>query len=110
MATVFDVAQYILGKLAADNALPVTTWKLQKLVYYSQAWSVVWDDAPLFNDRIEAWANGPVCPVLYESTAENLRLAGWHTVIPKSSPGTSARRLMRSIVITGGKRRSTSAN
>ena len=67
MATVFDVAQYILGKLKADDALPVTTWKLQKLVYYSQAWSVVWDDEPLFQDRIEAWANGPVCPELYKA-------------------------------------------
>ena len=39
--------------------------KLQKLVYYSQAWSLVWDDRPLFHERIEAWANGPVVPVLY---------------------------------------------
>ena len=43
----------------------MTTWKLQKLVYYSQAWSLVWDQRPLFNERIEAWANGPVCPDLY---------------------------------------------
>jgi uncharacterized phage-associated protein len=44
----------------------ITTWKLQKLAYYSQAWSLVWDDQPLFPERIEAWANGPVCPVLYD--------------------------------------------
>src|SRR5271170_5222133 len=43
----------------------MTTWKLQKLVYYSQAWSLVWDQRPLFSERIEAWANGPVCPDLY---------------------------------------------
>jgi uncharacterized phage-associated protein len=61
MASVFDVAQYILDKLG-----PVTTWKLHKLCYYSQAWSLVWDDTPLFNDRIEAWVNGPVIPALYE--------------------------------------------
>ena len=60
-ASVFDVAQYIL-----DNKGPMTTWKLQKLCYYSQAWSLVWDDAPLFKERIEAWANGPVVPALYE--------------------------------------------
>jgi len=41
--------------------------KLQKLVYYSQAWSLVWDDAPLFDERIEAWANGPVVPLLFEA-------------------------------------------
>lgn len=60
MATVFDVAHYILKKLG-----PLPAMKLQKLVYYSQAWSLVWDDAPLFDSRIEAWANGPVVRELY---------------------------------------------
>jgi uncharacterized phage-associated protein len=60
MATALDVAAYILAK-----AGPMTAMKLQKLVYYSQAWSLVWDDAPLFRDDIEAWANGPVVPTLY---------------------------------------------
>ena len=59
--TVFDVAKYILTKTGKT-----TTMKLQKLVYYAQAWSLVWDDAPLFNDKIEAWANGPVVRKLYE--------------------------------------------
>jgi uncharacterized phage-associated protein len=61
MATVFDVAAYILEKKGE-----MTAWKLQKLVYYSQAWSLVWDQRPLFAERIEAWANGPVCPDLYK--------------------------------------------
>lgn len=39
--------------------------KLQKLVYYSQAWSLVWDDRPLFDEPIEAWAAGPVVRELY---------------------------------------------
>ena len=60
MATVFDVAAYILERCGA-----LTAMKLQKLVYYSQAWSLVWDEAPLFNEKIEAWANGPVAPDLY---------------------------------------------
>jgi uncharacterized phage-associated protein len=65
MATVLDVARYILTRLGEKGSLPVTTWKLQKLVYYSQAWSLVWDDAILFPESIQAWANGPVCPALY---------------------------------------------
>ena len=59
--SVVDVARYILDTLGE-----MTTWKLQKLCYYAQAWSLVWDDSPLFEDRIEAWANGPVVPALYE--------------------------------------------
>ncbi len=43
----------------------MTAMKLQKLVYYAQAWSLVWDERPLFPERIEAWANGPVVPALY---------------------------------------------
>lgn len=60
MANVFDVAKYIL-----HNKGEMTAMKLQKLVYYSQAWSLVWDEKPLFPERIEAWANGPVVPDLY---------------------------------------------
>jgi uncharacterized phage-associated protein len=59
---VFDVAEYILHKLGL-----ITTMKLQKLVYYCQAWSLVWDDKPLFDENIEAWANGPVVKELYEA-------------------------------------------
>lgn len=60
MANVFDVAQYILQKQG-----PMTTMKLQKLVYYCQAWSVVWDEKPLFAEKIQAWASGPVVKELY---------------------------------------------
>lgn len=45
----------------------MTTMKLQKLVYYAQAWSLVWDERPLFRSNIEAWANGPVVPVLFDA-------------------------------------------
>ena len=43
----------------------MSAMKLQKLVYYAQAWSLVWDERPLFKARIEAWAYGPVAPTLY---------------------------------------------
>ena len=49
--------------------------KLQKLVYYSQAWSLVWDEKPLFTARIEAWASGPVVPKLYRWHRGEFRLA-----------------------------------
>ena len=58
---VFDVAAYILERMET-----MTTMKLQKLVYYSQAWSLVWDEKPLFEENIEAWANGPVVRELFD--------------------------------------------
>lgn len=57
---VFDVAQYII-----ENVKPLTPMKLHKLLYYCQAWSLVWDEKPLFEDKIEAWVHGPVVPILF---------------------------------------------
>jgi len=60
--TVFDVAVYILEEMGNMSAM-----KLQKLVYYCQAWNLVWEEKPLYNENIEAWANGPVVPKLYQA-------------------------------------------
>jgi len=70
MTSVFDVAQYILAEMGEMTAM-----KLQKLVYYCQAWSTVWDDKVLFNERIEAWANGPVCPDLYDAHKGSFKIS-----------------------------------
>ncbi|MDR3186804.1 MAG: DUF4065 domain-containing protein [Christensenellaceae bacterium] len=45
----------------------MTTWKLQKLCYYSQAWTLAWTDDPLFEEDFQAWENGPVCRELYDA-------------------------------------------
>jgi uncharacterized phage-associated protein len=70
--TAHDVAAYILEKSS-----PLTTMKLQKLVYYSQAWSLVWDEKPLFAEKIEAWTNGPVVPALYKEHKGKFQIASW---------------------------------
>ena len=44
----------------------MTAMKLQKLVYYCQAWSLVWDGRPMFSEDIEAWVNGPVVRELFK--------------------------------------------
>ena len=78
-ASVHDVAAYILERRGAMSAM-----KLQKLVYYSQAWSLVWDDRPLFPERIEAWASGPVSPDLYSLHRGRFELADWPWGNPKA--------------------------
>lgn len=60
--SVLHVAAHILDKHG-----PMTHMKLQKLCYYSQAWHLAWDGVPMFPEKIEAWANGPIIPVLYEA-------------------------------------------
>lgn len=73
---VFDVANYILSKTG-----PITAMKLEKLVYFSHAWSLVWDETPLINNRIEAWSNGPVVPELF------FKHQGMYIVSAKDIPG-----------------------
>lgn len=61
MTTAFEVAKYIIKSLPVDNL------KLQKLLYYSQAVSLVYyDKKPLFREDIEAWDYGPVVPLVYQ--------------------------------------------
>ena len=60
MATIYDVAKYLL-----DNVGPMSTWKLHKLCYYSQVWTLAWDSKELFPEEFEAWRNGPVNPDLF---------------------------------------------
>jgi uncharacterized phage-associated protein len=60
-----DVAEYILKRCGPQFPL-----KLQSLVYYSQAWSLVWDGRSLFDDEIQAWPAGPVAPLLHERYPE----------------------------------------
>ncbi|MGH7905267.1 MAG: Panacea domain-containing protein, partial [Candidatus Binataceae bacterium] len=77
-----DVAAHILGKIG-----PISAMKLQKLVYYSQAWSLVWDEKPLFRDRIEAWASGPVVPNLYRKHRGKFEVANWPSGDPSRLSG-----------------------
>lgn len=55
----------------------MSTWKLQKLVYYSQAWHLAWEEEPLFQARIQAWANGPVVPELYRRHRGRFTIDRW---------------------------------
>ena len=67
-----DIAAYILEKQGK-----MTTMKLQKLIYYCQAWSLVWDEKSLFPEKIEAWANGPVVVDIYEKHKGKFEVIKW---------------------------------
>ena len=67
MVSVFDVARYLLSRIGE-----MSTMRLEKLAYYCQAWSLAWDGVPLFPEDFEAWANGPVCPQLFQTHADVL--------------------------------------
>ena len=66
MASVDAVADYILGKIVMDEGDSITNLKLQKIVYYCQAWSLAIHGDRLFDDEIEAWVHGPAVMSLYQ--------------------------------------------
>lgn len=70
MASVCDVAAYILRARG-----PMTAMKLQKLCYYSYGYHLAWEGVPLFPERFQAWANGPVSPALYRQHRGEFTLA-----------------------------------
>lgn len=64
MENIFEVAKYflLLGQMNHK--------KLQKLCYYAQAWSLALTGVCLMNTWFEAWAHGPVSPVLWRRYKE----------------------------------------
>ncbi|MGE5298684.1 MAG: Panacea domain-containing protein [Acidobacteriota bacterium] len=56
---------HVARKLIDLSSAPITPLKLQKLTYYCQAWSLVWEERPLFDEEFQAWANGPVNQELF---------------------------------------------
>jgi uncharacterized phage-associated protein len=55
MATANDLAKYLLSKSGQ-----VTTYKLQKLIYYCQAWSLGRGGSAIFVEDILAFEQGPL--------------------------------------------------
>lgn len=72
MASVDDVAAAVLEQTGT-----ITTKKLQKLVYYTQAWHLVFTGRPMFKERIEAWDQGPVVPYLYAKHRRRYDVSDW---------------------------------
>ncbi len=61
MTRAVDIAAYVLRLRG-----PMDAMKLQKLVYYAQAWSLALRGKALFAEPIQAWAFGPVTYSLFD--------------------------------------------
>jgi uncharacterized phage-associated protein len=62
--TADQIADTIIS-LSRDRGIEITNLKLQKLLYYAQAWHLAFSGSPLFHERIEAWVHGPVVPSIF---------------------------------------------
>ena len=66
MYTPNQIADYIIFKLNSDEQTMLSNLKLQKLLYYSQAWHLAFTDTKLFDGKFQAWVHGPVNRQVYE--------------------------------------------
>lgn len=78
------VADYFI-RFSHEVGDPITNLKLQKLVYYAQAWYLALHGERLIPDAFQAWVHGPVCYPLYQ----RFRGYGWNPI----SEGVAAPRL-----------------
>lgn len=78
VASAVDVAKFLL-----EQGGSMSTMKLQKLVYYCQAYKVAWLDAPMFEEPVRAWTHGPVVYELYREHK------GKYSVNAEEFPGDS---------------------
>jgi uncharacterized phage-associated protein len=70
------VADFFLVQIDPAAGDTISNLKLQKLVYYAQAWHLAIHKKPLFAEQIEAWAHGPVVPELYH----RFKKFGWGAI------------------------------
>jgi uncharacterized phage-associated protein len=75
MLTCQNVADYFIW-LANSTGSFVSNLKIQKLVYYTQAWHLAINGVPLFEEDFEAWVHGPVIPSLYHE----LKVFSWKPI------------------------------
>lgn len=81
MLSCFDIANYFIW-LANETGSFISNLKLQKLVYYAQAWYLACHDEPLFEEDFQAWVHGPVIPSLYQK----YKHFGWQPISEDVDP------------------------
>ena len=64
-----DVADFLLAE-CRERGEVLTNLKLQKLLYYAQAWHLALFDKCIFEEDMQAWVHGPVLPSQYARLRE----------------------------------------
>ncbi len=79
--TANQIADWFLGSIDRGAGDSITHLKLQKLIYYAQAWSLALFKTSLFNEDLQAWVHGPVAPSIYR----RFSTSGWDALPPPNS-------------------------
>jgi uncharacterized phage-associated protein len=68
-----QVTDWFLSRINTEAGDTISPLKLQKLIYYAQAWHLAIFETPLFDEKIEAWMHGPVVVSQYQRFQEICR-------------------------------------
>ncbi len=80
MHSVNEISNWFLYAVDRESGDSITHLKLQKIVYYAQAWSLALSDKELFKEDFQAWAHGPVLRTLFDTYTGS----GWEALdLPK---------------------------
>ncbi|MFH1158375.1 MAG: type II toxin-antitoxin system antitoxin SocA domain-containing protein [Pseudomonadota bacterium] len=62
-----DIAKWFVDRADRSGGEDFTHLKLQKLIYYAQAWFLANHNQALFNEDVQAWPHGPVVPEVWHT-------------------------------------------
>ncbi|MEJ6398586.1 Panacea domain-containing protein [Yoonia sp. 208BN28-4] len=66
-----NIGRWFVNRADRSAGDVMTHLKVQKLVYYADAWHLAYFDRPLIGEDFQAWAHGPVVRSLYEKYRGN---------------------------------------
>lgn len=69
--------QGVAAMVVSGTAIQISTMKLQRLCFYSQGWHLAWRYEALFEEPIQAWRMGPVCPALDSKHKGKASVSEW---------------------------------
>jgi uncharacterized phage-associated protein len=75
MTSAQTIAEYVLWT-AHESGSFISNLKLQKLLYYIQAWHLSVFRRPLFPEKFQAWPHGPAIPEIYR----RYKHYGWRNI------------------------------
>ncbi|AZI38537.1 Panacea domain-containing protein [Epilithonimonas vandammei] len=67
METVQNISDYIIYRLKSEGNQSLSFLKLQKLLFYTQAWHLAFTGDPLFDEKFQAWIHGPVSRQIFDN-------------------------------------------
>jgi uncharacterized phage-associated protein len=67
------IANWFVNRADREAGDAITHLKVQKLVYYAEAWFLANFDRSLIDEDLQAWAHGPVSPLVYNKYRDR----GW---------------------------------